>query len=102
MEDVLPKCQKSDFETYKAHCSEKSRGGIEKSASSEIGKNCCRLGEVVQYEIKKKDKHCLVGNERNHKDYRKRESCTCVLSDYQCDFGYIRSEDGDFLTRLAC
>ena len=96
MEDVLRKCESDDFETYKAHCSAKSRGGIDNSASgSEITANCCRLGEVVEYEIKKKGKHCLVGNERDHKNYKKIESCSCTLSDYQCDFGYIRTEDGD-------
>ena len=93
MEDVLKKCSDDDFESYKAHCDDKSRGGV--PASEEIQKNCCRLGEVVEYKIKKKGKHCLVGNERDHEAYRKHKSCTCTLSDYQCDFGYVRTTDGD-------
>lgn len=55
------------------------------------GSNKCWMGQTAQYSRRKQDSRCYNGEE--YEGLISRMPCMCTEMDYECDFGYTRSEN---------
>ncbi|XP_039270860.2 sortilin-like [Styela clava] len=81
-------CQKSDYQDWKAHESNK-----------EYGEDSCLLGADVIFNRRKKGTVCING--KQYQNAVTLKPCQCQKTDYLCDYGYVREgfdcvRDGDF------
>ena len=51
----------------------------------------CLLGKRITYIKKKRDSECYIGDQFN--EFEAIEYCPCTKEDYECDFGFYRSEE---------
>lgn len=74
------KCKDSDFEKWPARV-------------DEDGKPSCLMGHTQFFRRRKADADCFVDEE--FKDPEPQfEDCKCTDADYECDFNFVKSEDG--------
>jgi Sortilin, neurotensin receptor 3,/Sortilin, neurotensin receptor 3, C-terminal len=74
------KCKEDDFEKWPARL-------------DEDGEPSCVMGHKQFYRRRKADADCFVAEE--FKDpLPQTETCKCSKQDFECDFNYVRSEDG--------
>jgi photosystem II stability/assembly factor-like uncharacterized protein len=74
------KCKDKDFEDWPARLNEK-------------GEPDCLMGHKQFYRRRKADSECFISEE--FKDPVPRfKKCVCSAEDFECDFNFIRSEDG--------
>jgi photosystem II stability/assembly factor-like uncharacterized protein len=74
------KCEEDDFENWPARLNEK-------------GEPDCLMGHKQFYRRRKSDADCFVDEE--FKDpVPIFEPCKCTLEDFECDYNFVRSEDG--------
>lgn len=74
------KCEKDDFEKWYARY-------------DEDGKPDCLMGHKEYFYRRKKDAQCNAGKLYEEPD-AEQEICDCLDHDFECDFNYIRSDDG--------
>jgi len=74
------KCKKGDFEEWPAHLNEK-------------GEPDCLMGHKQFYHRRKSNADCFIDEEfKNPEPIFK--PCKCTSKDFECDFNFVRSEDG--------
>lgn len=74
------RCEEDDFESWPARL-------------GEDGKPSCIMGHKQFYRRRKADADCFVAEEfRDPVPHT--EPCKCSKQDFECDFNYVRSEDG--------
>lgn len=74
------KCEEDDFEKWPARL-------------GEDGEPSCLMGHKQFYRRRRADADCFVANE--FKDpLPQAEACKCSKEDFECDYNYIRSDDG--------
>lgn len=73
-------CKRGDFEEWAARV-------------DEDGKPSCIMGHTQTYRRRKADVNCFIGD-----DFKDPEpiftDCKCTNADYECDYNFVRSEDG--------
>ena len=75
----LAKCKKGDYEIW--------------NAREEDDKAGCVMGHTQSFRRKKPDSECSVDQEFDEA-VPESEDCPCAQVDFECDTGYVRSEDG--------
>lgn len=75
------KCSKDDFEKWYARLDEKGEPG-------------CVMGHKQYFTRRKANVDCFVDKEFKE-PLPQFEPCACTNEDYECDYNYIRSEDGE-------
>lgn len=81
------KCGKGDFELWHARLDEK-------------GDPNCLMGRKQSYRRRKADAKCFVDKEFIE-PVPEFETCTCTKEDFECDFNFVKSDDGDKCTPSA-
>jgi Sortilin, neurotensin receptor 3,/Sortilin, neurotensin receptor 3, C-terminal len=74
------KCEESDFERWPARLGEN-------------GESSCIMGHKQFYRRRKADADCFVAEEFKDPSPQT-EPCKCSKQDFECDYDYVRSEDG--------
>ena len=77
----MRECEKDDFEDWPARLDEK-------------GEPDCLMGHKQYYRRRKADKDCFV-KDKFEEPEAKFKKCTCTKEDYECDYNFRRSEDGE-------
>lgn len=75
------KCDKDDFEKWYARY-------------DEDGKPDCLMGHKEYFMRRKKDAQCNAATKLYEEPDAEQEICECLDHDFECDFNYIRSDDG--------
>lgn len=52
----------------------------------------CFLGKKMKYIRRKRERQCFNGEEKELNIHQ--ENCMCTPLDYECDYGFTRTEDG--------
>ncbi|KAJ3337444.1 vacuolar protein sorting/targeting protein PEP1 [Gonapodya sp. JEL0774] len=71
---------KSDFELW--------------SPQSNANDHPCLFGREVQYYRRKRESECFVGQKFNENPLVVQKSCKCTVHDFQCDYNFVRAENG--------
>lgn len=81
------KCEKDDFEKWPARLDEK-------------GEPDCLMGHKQFFNRRKANADCFIGEE--FKDPKPIfEPCKCTVEDFECDYNFVRTEDGKNCTLAA-
>ena len=75
------KCGDGDFELWHARLNEKKEPD-------------CLMGRKQSYRRRKADANCFVGNKQFEEPQPIWEKCTCTEEDFECDFNFVKSDDG--------
>ncbi|KAF8600483.1 signal sequence binding protein [Ceratobasidium sp. AG-I] len=61
---------------------------------SEEREEKCLFGRQVLYHRRLRDRDCYVGDQQK-KAQLEVKTCTCVMSDFECEFNYVRNDAGE-------
>lgn len=82
-----------DFDGVKRRCRPDDMEVWKVKLDSQQGKSACLMGHTQSYQRRKADADCFVGD-KFHEPIGAEEPCPCTEDDYECDFGFVRSQDG--------